>query len=202
MLDFFCEIVYYKSMENIFGERLKKLRIDNNLTQEQLGNVFSVNRLTIVKWEKGTSDPSIFLIKSIADYFNVDINYLIGEDIFTFFLIYCADVFTRANYYSNEDISKQLQLTKWIVFWNELLDDIFGQFNEHEIWENNLKGIGYDDKLQSLSLEYPKDYNELIIDYIIHVDFNGMPNFRLLPIEAEDMLENVQKPQLYYDLLR
>ena len=188
-------------MENIFGERLKKLRIEYKLTQEQLANTLKINRMTLVKWEKGGSEPSVSAVKTIADLFQVDINYLIGEDIFTYFLIYCADVFTKANYHKT-NTSKQMQLTKWIVFWNELLDDVFGEYSGYNKWQENLKAIGYTDDLDKIVLEYPKDYNELIIDYIIHVDFNGMPNFSLLPIEAEEMLTHFEKPRLYYDLLR
>ena len=70
-----------ESKKNIFGERLKKLRTYKGLTQQELSNVLNVNRMTIVKWEKGSSEPTISTIKQIADCFETDVNYLVGEDV-------------------------------------------------------------------------------------------------------------------------
>ena len=42
-----------------FGQKLKKLRNDNNLTQEQLAEMIFVTRTAISKWETDNGYPSI-----------------------------------------------------------------------------------------------------------------------------------------------
>lgn len=64
----------------IFGERLKDLRINKNLSQEELGEVFYEKKAqsTIGTWERGNREPSMEDIIQIANYFNVSIDYLFG----------------------------------------------------------------------------------------------------------------------------
>ena len=44
-------------MNNQFSENLKKIRKENNLSQEQLADELGVSRQAISKWESGTSYP-------------------------------------------------------------------------------------------------------------------------------------------------
>ena len=67
-------------METYFGEFIKKLRKQRNLTQEQLAEAFSVSCQAISKWETATSYPDISLLPIIADYFGVSVDYLLGHD--------------------------------------------------------------------------------------------------------------------------
>ena len=67
-------------MEYYFGEFIKKLRKQRNLTQEQLAEAFGVSCQAISKWETATSYPDISLLPIIADYFGVSIDYLLGHD--------------------------------------------------------------------------------------------------------------------------
>ena len=67
-------------MYNYFGEFIKKLRRQRNLTQEQIAEAFGVSCQAISKWETGTSYPDISLLPIIADYFDVSVDYLLGHD--------------------------------------------------------------------------------------------------------------------------
>ncbi len=58
--------------------RLKELRLKENITQEQLGKIINVSGQTILNWENGIHDPSIENLKTLATYFNVSIDYLVG----------------------------------------------------------------------------------------------------------------------------
>lgn len=64
----------------IFGERLKKLRIERNLSQEELGGIFNEAKAqsTVGTWERGNREPSMEDIIEIAKYFDVSIDYLLG----------------------------------------------------------------------------------------------------------------------------
>ncbi|MHC5247422.1 helix-turn-helix domain-containing protein [Enterococcus sp. LJL90] len=65
----------------LFGEKLKKLRVDNNLTQEELANVIHVSRGTISSWEVGRTYPNLDIIVSLSDYFEVSLDQLLREDV-------------------------------------------------------------------------------------------------------------------------
>ena len=59
--------------------KLEELRRQKNLSQEDLAQVLSVSRQTIISLEKGKYNPSIVLAFKIALYFSLKI-----EDIFVY----------------------------------------------------------------------------------------------------------------------
>ncbi|MCL1901009.1 MAG: helix-turn-helix domain-containing protein [Firmicutes bacterium] len=61
-----------------FGERLRELRNEKNLTQKQLGDIFNVNRVTIVDWEIRGKQPSYEILCKLAKFFEVRTDYLLG----------------------------------------------------------------------------------------------------------------------------
>ena len=63
-----------------FGEKIKDLRIKNNLTQQDFADKFFVTRQAVSRWEQGKSIPGIDVLELIAKEFNVSIDYLISED--------------------------------------------------------------------------------------------------------------------------
>lgn len=62
-----------------FGQKLKKLRSDNNLTQEQLADMIFVTRTAISKWETDNGYPSIDSLKAISNLFGISIDELISD---------------------------------------------------------------------------------------------------------------------------
>jgi transcriptional regulator with XRE-family HTH domain len=60
---------------------LRELRKRNKLTQEQLAEAIGVERSSIGKYE-GNQDvlPSVDVLITIADYFHVSTDYLLGRD--------------------------------------------------------------------------------------------------------------------------
>lgn len=62
-----------------FGQKLKKLRNDNNLTQDQLADMIYVTRTAISKWETDNGYPSIDSLKAISNLFNISIDELISD---------------------------------------------------------------------------------------------------------------------------
>ncbi|WP_038299005.1 helix-turn-helix domain-containing protein [Metaclostridioides mangenotii] len=65
--------------DNIFGNRLKKLRNSKDMTGEELGKIFNVTKVAVSNWESGRRSPSPETLKSIADYFEVSTDYLLGR---------------------------------------------------------------------------------------------------------------------------
>ncbi len=62
-----------------FGEKLKKLRKDNDITQEQLADKIFVTRTAISKWETGKGFPAIDSLKAISALFGISIDELISD---------------------------------------------------------------------------------------------------------------------------
>ena len=61
-----------------FGERLKELRVANNLSQMQLANILNISQSAIAKWELGKTEPTASAIIMIAKYFNETTDYILG----------------------------------------------------------------------------------------------------------------------------
>ena len=64
----------------MFGEKLKKLRTDNNLTQEALAEKIFVTRTAISKWENNKGYPGIDSLKELSRLFGISIDELISDD--------------------------------------------------------------------------------------------------------------------------
>ena len=58
-------------------KRLKELRLNKNLTQQQLGKLLSVSGQTILNWENDITYPSVKKLIELATFFNVSIDYLL-----------------------------------------------------------------------------------------------------------------------------
>ena len=68
-------------MNNNLSENLKKIRKDNNLSQEQLAEKLGVSRQAISKWESGTAYPEMEKIIQLCDKFDMNIDDLLHRDI-------------------------------------------------------------------------------------------------------------------------
>lgn len=65
-------------MELTFGEKLKLLREEHELSQTQLGNAVNMTQRKVSYMENDTYEPSIEDIKMLCRYFNVSADYLLG----------------------------------------------------------------------------------------------------------------------------
>lgn len=63
-----------------FGEKIKKLRTDKSLTQDELAEKLYVTRTAISKWESDRGYPNIDSLKQIAKFFSVTVDDLLSAD--------------------------------------------------------------------------------------------------------------------------
>ncbi len=70
-----------------FNKVLKSLRLSKKLTQDELAKILKISRSTVGMYEKGDREPDYETLESIADYFNVSIDYLLGRENTTIRLI-------------------------------------------------------------------------------------------------------------------
>ena len=63
------------------GKFIKKLRKDNNLTQDELAKKLGVTYQAVSKWENGKSIPDIAILKTISELFEVNIDELLEGNV-------------------------------------------------------------------------------------------------------------------------
>lgn len=65
----------------MFASKIKELRKNQNLTQQDLADILKVSRSSISKWETKTSYPDITTLVQISDHFSVSLDYLLKGDV-------------------------------------------------------------------------------------------------------------------------
>lgn len=63
----------------MFKEVLKELRMQADMTQEELASKLGIAKSTVSMYENGNREPNFEQLEAIADIFNVDMNRLIGK---------------------------------------------------------------------------------------------------------------------------
>lgn len=67
-------------MKMTIGPNIKRLRTENNITQEQLSVAMNVTCAAVSKWERSETYPDITLLQPLAYYFGVSLDELMGYD--------------------------------------------------------------------------------------------------------------------------
>ncbi len=65
----------------MFKEKLKNLRLNNKLTQNEMAEMLKTSRSTYNNYERGNAEPNIPTLIKIADYFHTTIDSLVGHDV-------------------------------------------------------------------------------------------------------------------------
>jgi transcriptional regulator with XRE-family HTH domain len=63
----------------MFPERLKALRKEKKLSQENMGSLLGITRQAYGKYEKNESEPDIATINKLASFFKVSNDFLLGR---------------------------------------------------------------------------------------------------------------------------
>lgn len=63
-----------------FGEKLRRLRTDRKLTQDELAEILYVSRTAVSKWESERGFPNIESLKAISKFFSVTVDELLSGD--------------------------------------------------------------------------------------------------------------------------
>lgn len=67
-------------MELLFAKRIRGKRLEKGLTQEQLAQALQISPQSVSKWERGDGYPDITLLPRIANFFQISVDELIGND--------------------------------------------------------------------------------------------------------------------------
>ena len=64
-----------------FGDKLKKLRLSKDISQQKAADAIGVTRRTYITYEcEGRYPRNREMYSKLADFFNVDVNYLLTEE--------------------------------------------------------------------------------------------------------------------------
>ena len=69
-----------QDLKFIIAKNIQKLRQEKGMTQLELAEKLSYSDKTVSKWERGDSLPDIVVLKTIADIFEVTLDYLVEEE--------------------------------------------------------------------------------------------------------------------------
>lgn len=62
-----------------FARILRLLRSEKNMSQQELADTLKISKSSINMYERGERQPNFEVLEIIADFFNVDIDYLLGR---------------------------------------------------------------------------------------------------------------------------
>lgn len=159
-----------------FYEKLKMLRKESNLTQEELAERLNVSRQAITKWESGDGTPDIENLKQISILFNTTIDELIKEN-----KIVTVESKVQYSYVQELDIDH-----------TKHFDINICKINELNIITNNEETVkveilsNEEDLSKSLSVEFDDLYNNL------DIDIKGKTS-------AKDIIINMYLPEKYIE---
>ena len=88
----------------MFSARLKKLRTEKGLSQEDLAKIIGVKQQTVGGWETGRTEPDHQLTLKIADFFDVTTDYLLGR---TNYKNVAITISTSRTVYREDDLPEQ-----------------------------------------------------------------------------------------------
>ncbi|WP_226909085.1 helix-turn-helix domain-containing protein [Listeria monocytogenes] len=63
----------------MFGERLRSLRENKNLTQQKVADDLNIKRENLSNYERNKREPDYEMLKKLAEYYGVSRSYILGE---------------------------------------------------------------------------------------------------------------------------
>lgn len=104
----------------LIGKRIKDLRIERGLSQQELGDMIGVTKVSICGYENGTRTPSLETFALLADTFETTTDYLLGREV--------SVVFEETREYvgsiSSEDIELIQELRHYPSLYDTMLKDV------------------------------------------------------------------------------
>ncbi len=64
---------------NKFKERLKELRASKELDQKDLSAILHISKSTVSGWETGRNQPNYDMLITLARFFDVSVDFIIGN---------------------------------------------------------------------------------------------------------------------------
>ena len=65
----------------LIGKRIKDMRLEKGMSQQELGDLIGVTKVSICGYENGTRTPSLDTFCILADIFETTTDYLLGREV-------------------------------------------------------------------------------------------------------------------------
>ena len=164
----------------LFKEKLKKLRKEQNLTQEQLAEKLNVSRQAITKWETSDGTPDIENLKQISNFFNISIDELIKEE--------NLDLKSNKKYTYTEEF--EIDHSKHYDINICQIEELNITSNSEEKVKINISSDTNENIKDILKIKFDNLYNKLDIDIIKNKKSN---------VDNNDFKITIYLPQKYID---
>lgn len=92
-----------------FKERLKELRTQRKLSQQELADKINLTKQTISQYERGVREPDYENLSALCDVFNVSTDYMLGKDDVTMRLLDADGIKAIDAYYTNPETARLAQ---------------------------------------------------------------------------------------------
>lgn len=119
IISFFIYNIKWVIKMNLLPERLRELRDRLHRTQQQVADDLNISRKLLSNYECGTREPSIDMLQTLATYYFVSIDYIVGasaiENPYKQYPGVISNLMNDSNYLSNEsikDLEKYVALLK------------------------------------------------------------------------------------------
>lgn len=91
---------------NQIGIKIKTLRKERKLSQESLSHMIGISKASVTMYELGERKPKYEIIEKFAEYFNVDIDYLLGKSDNTVTSLKTEGLFLSDKEYTTAELQK------------------------------------------------------------------------------------------------
>lgn len=110
----------------IIEKRIKQLRSNQKISQQELGNILGVTKVSVSCYENGKRVPSLDTLIKIAKYFNTSLDYLVGREK----KIYNEESNKYVGAISEQDIELIYELKHYPNLYNKITKDIKKSINQ------------------------------------------------------------------------
>lgn len=195
-----------------FPEKIKFLRLSNNLTQTELATILETTKQAISSYESGKINPSLFALIKLSEHFNISIDSLIFDETTSKNLI---DIDSNVNLYNQINIeiknirNLQKNLNNLCSYFLKEANKIPNQISEIDYRISKLEKLLYNNfdtnnqNVNNINEEYADELAPNIIDlksskkeqiYREIKDFGPIPAGKI-SLTYEDNIEFVSIPE-------
>ncbi len=194
--------------EQSFSKSIKKFRKENNLSQLEFANMLQVSRTTVVSYEKGTKEPSLYVLFRAAKVMNCSLDELVGLNSPENKIKIYNSLDDNSTLKLKEELNEKLNtLNKLIKRYRRSFEELNMSKRRNDLMYEELKRTinrvsksedDFTEIINSLSLDTKKDISIGIEDLSdspkIEVEYISIPEFSCIacgsPIEPENDIED------------
>lgn len=162
------------------GELIKKLRIENHLTQKELASKYHVTYQAVSKWENGKNLPDIVLLKQMSKDFGISIDELLNGEY--------SDNTTKK---TNKQVIVLFCISIIILFLLTLL--CFKLFTKRNDFEFKTLSAECDDFRISGTISYNENKSAIFISNIQYCGGNDTEEYKSIECILYEVQDNIEK---------